>query len=622
MTEAELKAEKKRLKKEKKRQKKEKKSRKRKDREDTDTPIDIDKGTSRPTDEPEPEPKVKRSKKEVVQVSSASDHTATATDTEANKNGKSKFSFPIQHILAPMVGASELPFRLLCRKYGAQLCYTPMMSSAKFSSDHSYRKDEFQTIPEDRPLVCHFSANDPEEFAKAAKLVEDKCDAIDLNLGCPQRTAYVGHFGSYLLEQKDRDLICNIVKKASKEVSKPIFVKIRLLNTIKETIKLCRDLKNAGASLIAIHARYRASFERKGAGARDGAAMLDQIVEVKKALGPDFPIIANGNVITYDDVVNNMEISSADGIMSAEGILDNPALFLPRHGNDRKASIEIAVPAGLPSAKPGADQKKKRKLAKKLREIETIEAKAKTSSHLLTKEQKEKIATKDTIANVIAQMERDESTKNSSSAPNVTNVPLKDLLEIADDKTSMANEYLDLASTYPTTMRTTIFHTRRILKIELGEYQLMEECTASKSIDDIRDVIAKVVKYQNDPASFTFDLAKAKKDKVALAKKKLEEGKRKRYEGRMMRKAKREGRSDLEYYLRQGAAVPTVEEIDMLCSLSYEGQLKAWKANDHSQHCMGYHLEEGGCKRDRACAFLHVDAIGKNTFHETDEVAG
>ena len=75
--------------------------------------------------------------------------------------------------------------------------------------------------------------------------------------------------------------------------------------------------------------------------------MLDQIVEVKKALGPDFPIIANGNVITYDDVVNNMEISSADGIMSAEGILDNPALFLPQHGNDRKLSIEIAVPAGL-----------------------------------------------------------------------------------------------------------------------------------------------------------------------------------------------------------------------------------------------------------------------------------
>ena len=63
---------------------------------------------------------------------------------------------------------------------------------------------EFQTIPEDRPLVCHFSANDPQHFASAAKLVEPYCDAVDLNLGCPQRTAFVGHFGSYLLGDEDR----------------------------------------------------------------------------------------------------------------------------------------------------------------------------------------------------------------------------------------------------------------------------------------------------------------------------------------------------------------------------------------------------------------------------------
>ncbi len=176
----------------------------------------------------------------------------------------SDISFPIQHILAPMVGASELPFRLLCRKYGATTCYTPMMSSSKFASDPHYRKEEFQTIPEDRPLVCHFSANDPEEFTNAALLVENQCDAIDLNLGCPQRTAYLGHFGSYLLEAKDRELICSIVRKASETISKPVFVKIRLLDTIEDTIELCKNLKDAGASLIAIHARYRASFERKG----------------------------------------------------------------------------------------------------------------------------------------------------------------------------------------------------------------------------------------------------------------------------------------------------------------------------------------------------------------------
>lgn len=63
-----------------------------------------------------------------------------------------------------MVGGSELAFRLLCRKYGSDLCYTPMMSSVLFASDASYREKEFQTTPADHPVVAHFSANDPEVF--------------------------------------------------------------------------------------------------------------------------------------------------------------------------------------------------------------------------------------------------------------------------------------------------------------------------------------------------------------------------------------------------------------------------------------------------------------------------
>lgn len=165
-----------------------------------------------------------------------------------------------------MVGASELAFRLLCRKYGAQLCYTPMMVASQFASDPSYRQAEFQTIPQDRPLVCHFCANDPQDFAQAARIAEPFCDAIDLNLGCPQRTAYVGHYGSYLLNLEDRALVLDIVRAGSQAVSIPIFCKIRLLDTLQETIQLCQQLREAGASLIAIHARYRASYERNGPG--------------------------------------------------------------------------------------------------------------------------------------------------------------------------------------------------------------------------------------------------------------------------------------------------------------------------------------------------------------------
>ena len=67
-------------------------------------------------------------------------------------------TFPHRYIVAPMVGASELPFRLLTRKYGAQLVYTPMMVASEFVKSEEYRAKEFQTTPFDRPLVCHFAA--------------------------------------------------------------------------------------------------------------------------------------------------------------------------------------------------------------------------------------------------------------------------------------------------------------------------------------------------------------------------------------------------------------------------------------------------------------------------------
>ena len=200
--------------------------------------------------------------------------------SEDNPSTSNHFPFEYQHIVAPMVGASELAFRLLCRKYGATLSYTPMMSSSQFIKEAESKglnttntngncgsgsaltianSDicEFQTIPQDRPLVCHFSANTPQDFATAAKLVEYHCDAIDLNLGCPQRTAYLGHFGSYLLGENDRELVLDIIRAGSGAVSIPIFVKIRLLDTVEESIMLCKQLRDAGATLIAIHARCK-----------------------------------------------------------------------------------------------------------------------------------------------------------------------------------------------------------------------------------------------------------------------------------------------------------------------------------------------------------------------------
>ena len=92
-------------------------------------------------------------------------------------------------------------------------------------------------------------------------------------------------------------LLKSIVKTLADNISIPVFVKIRLLNTVPETITLCEQLVAAGASLIAIHARYRVSLVgRTGPGARDGAAHLEQVAEIRRAIPRETIIIANGNI--------------------------------------------------------------------------------------------------------------------------------------------------------------------------------------------------------------------------------------------------------------------------------------------------------------------------------------
>ena len=88
-----------------------------------------------------------------------------------------------KYAVAPMVHQSELAFRMLTRKYNAKLCFTPMLHSRMFVESEKYRQSNFHTCPEDRPLFVQFCGDNEHTLLKAAKYVEDKCDAVDLNLG-------------------------------------------------------------------------------------------------------------------------------------------------------------------------------------------------------------------------------------------------------------------------------------------------------------------------------------------------------------------------------------------------------------------------------------------------------
>ena len=134
----------------------------------------------------------------------------------------------------------------------------------------------------------------------------------------------------------------------------------------------------------------------------------------------------------------------------------------------------------------------------------------------------------------------------------------------------------------------------------------------AESVKAVRELINRCHTYQSGKVKHVYDPQVEADEFEAAERKKREEGKRKAFEARMVRKAKREGKDDLSFYLKTGLTPPSKADIAEVQAMSEAERMASWKAR-FGQHCMAYHLGSPGgvkgCARDRTCAFLHADAL-------------
>ena len=204
-----------------------------------------------------------------------------------------------------------------------------MLNSGMFVRSEKYRNTviDWMSYPRnaninyediDKPLIAQLAGNNIDVLLDAGKMLQAHVTGLDLNLGCPQKIAKRGNYGAYLLPQTEK--VCLIVESLCKNLECPISVKIRKFDNIADTIALCRDLESCGISMLTMHGRTRQQNKQLS-----GPADWTSIAEVRKSLS--IPVIANGGIESLEDVSKCLSVTGAHGVMSSEGILENPYLF-------------------------------------------------------------------------------------------------------------------------------------------------------------------------------------------------------------------------------------------------------------------------------------------------------
>ena len=227
-------------------------------------------------------------------------------------------------VLGPMAGVTEAPFRGICKRMGAALTYTEMISAKglHYNPDAAVSRALLTFDPAETPCGVQIFGSEPEILAEqAARIVAEygpDVALIDINMGCPVTKVVAKGEGSALM--RTPELAAEIVSRVAGAVGVPVTVKIRTGWDDRETnaVTFARTMEAAGAAAVCVHGRTRAQFYR-------GTADWDVIAAVKAAVS--VPVIGSGDVFSAADVKAMFDRTGVDAVMIARGAQGDPWIF-------------------------------------------------------------------------------------------------------------------------------------------------------------------------------------------------------------------------------------------------------------------------------------------------------
>ncbi|KIM09943.1 MAG: tRNA-dihydrouridine synthase [Sulfurovum sp. FS06-10] len=228
------------------------------------------------------------------------------------------FSKPL-FALAPLAGFTDLPFRSVVKKFGADLTVSEMISSNALAFQSKKTFKMLEKNPLEIPYSIQIAGSNQEVIQRAVELLNERdgIDIIDLNCGCPAPKIVNNLQGSSLLTDlpKMAETIRTIKKYSNKEYTS---VKMRLGFNSKNHIEIAKLCEDNGADYIAVHGRTKA-------GKYKAEVDYDAIRDIKRAVS--IPVLANGDIDSPEKAKWVLEHTGADGVMVGRGAVGRPWMF-------------------------------------------------------------------------------------------------------------------------------------------------------------------------------------------------------------------------------------------------------------------------------------------------------